>query len=120
MYTPMVRIMRAVLLVVLFVVVLTWASGVVPAATLPGDIGAGARLALDWCSGCHVVAARQTRPVVDGVPSFFAIAKDPRTTEFRLRAYLQTPHPVMPNFQLSRQQTDDLVSYILHFKGQKN
>ena len=80
------------------------------------DIAEGRALALQWCSSCHLVADRQAQPAVDGVPAFKALANDPSVTEFRLRMFMQTPHPVMPNFMLSRQQTDDLVGYIQSLK----
>ena len=81
----------------------------------PGDPQAGRALATTWCSGCHVIDA-QTSKAGDAVPSFPTIAKMPSTTELSLQAFLQTPHERMPNFQLSRQQVDDAVAYILSLK----
>ncbi len=78
-----------------------------------GDPEAGLRLALRNCAQCHVVAGRQAGPVPVGVPTFAAIARMPSTTELSLRAFLQTPHPPMPDFALSRRELDDVVSYIL-------
>ena len=80
------------------------------------DIAEGRALAMQWCSSCHVVANQQAQPAVDGAPSFRSLANDTSVTEFRLRMFMQTPHPVMPNFMLSRQQTDDLVGYIQSLK----
>jgi hypothetical protein len=34
-----------------------------------------------------------------------------------LRSYLQTSHPVMPNIMVNRQQADDIIAYLLTFKG---
>ncbi|MBL8704489.1 MAG: hypothetical protein JNM30_06595, partial [Rhodospirillales bacterium] len=52
----------------------------------------------------------------DLAPPFATLAADPRTTEFRLRAFLMTPHQNMPDFRLSRSETDDLIGYILSLR----
>jgi mono/diheme cytochrome c family protein len=78
------------------------------------DPAKGKRLALELCSGCHVVAEDQARPAIDVVPAFATIANRFDTTEFRLRVFLRdTPHPVMPNFVFTEDELDDLISYIL-------
>jgi mono/diheme cytochrome c family protein len=99
----------------LFLAVLGWfaAVGAASAADLPGDVSAGRDLAMQWCANCHLVAEGQQKPAIDGVPTFRAIANNPQTTEFWLRAFLQTPHSRMPNIQLTRRQTDDVISFIL-------
>jgi hypothetical protein len=38
------------------------------------------------------------------------------TTGMSLRAFLLTPHARMPDIQLSREQTDDVVAYILSLR----
>ena len=95
------------------------------AVMLPGaaaaddmDVTAGRNLALQWCSNCHVVAKGQTQAAIDSAPSFFAVANDSSTTETGLRAFLGTPHPSMPNIALSRDETTDLIDYILSLQGQ--
>lgn len=80
------------------------------------DVNAGRRLALQWCSTCHVVADPQPRPAVDGVPSFMALGNDARMTETRLGSFLQAPHPVMPDFSLSRREIENIVGYIQSLK----
>ncbi len=80
------------------------------------DINAGRRLALQWCSTCHVVADPQPRPAVDSVPSFVALANDARMTEARLSSFLQAPHPVMPDLGLSRREIENIVGYIQSLK----
>ncbi len=82
----------------------------------PGDVEAGRVLALRTCSSCHVVAARQAPPATDAVPTFAAIARDPAVTETSLRVFLRTPHARMPDFILSRSETDDVISYILKLR----
>lgn len=86
-----------------------------PAGSIPGDPDGGRVLARTWCVNCHVVDAQSTQPA-DGVPSFPAIARMPSTTQLSLQAFLQTPHTRMPNFQLTRQQVDDAVAYILSLR----
>jgi mono/diheme cytochrome c family protein len=89
-----------------------------PALADDMQVSAGHDLAVQWCSSCHVVAADQARPGTDGVPSFVAIADDPATTEAGLRAFLGTPHSSMPDISLSRQETSDLIAYLMSLKGQ--
>jgi mono/diheme cytochrome c family protein len=92
-----------------------------PGATLaqlgPGDAQSGLRLAQQWCAECHVITRDQTRAPNAGVPTWPSIADNPATTEFRLRAFFQTPHQNMPNIALSRGQTDDIITYILSLKA---
>ena len=83
---------------------------------LPPLASEGARIAQQWCANCHAVAPGQRPPTGDAVASFPAIAALPSTTEMSLRVFLQTPHASMPNFQLSRAETDAVIAYILALK----
>ena len=56
-------------------------------------------------------------PASDAVPTFPVVARMASATEMSLRALMQTPHPHRPNFQLSRQETDHVVAYILSLRG---
>jgi hypothetical protein len=38
-------------------------------------------------------------------------------TETSLRVFLRTPHTRMPDFILSRAETDDVISYILSLRA---
>lgn len=91
-----------------------------PAAALaqvPRDLApAGRQLAQQWCSSCHAVGPGQQPPQGDATPAFASVAAMPSTTEMSLRVFLQTPHAGMPNFQLSREQTDAVVTYILSLR----
>jgi mono/diheme cytochrome c family protein len=80
-----------------------------------GDAAAGMGIARTWCSNCHVVDSSPAK-AMDNVPSFPAIAAMPSTTEMSLQVFLTTPHGQMPNFQLTRQQIDDAVAYILSLR----
>jgi len=82
-----------------------------------GDPDAGLKLALRDCAACHVVAGRQAGPAPVGVPTFAAVARMPSTTALSLRAFLQTPHPPMPDLALSRSELEDVISYILSLRG---
>src|SRR5581483_10059123 len=77
-----------------------------------GSAAAGENLAMAVCTNCHLVREGQSKPPMDSVPSFDAIARDRELTDERLRGFLNRPHPPMPNIELSRQQIADLVSYL--------
>jgi mono/diheme cytochrome c family protein len=93
----------------------TLAAGPVP-PDQPGDPAAGHRLAKTWCSSCHVVDSSQTTGSATGAPPFPAVARMSSTTPISLRVFLQTPHARMPNLQLSRDEIDDVIAYILSLK----
>lgn len=96
-------------------ILMLFASAAMPALaqTEPGDPAAGLRLAATWCANCHQVAPGGPGPSSDAAPAFQAIARMPSTTSMALRAFLQTPHPNMPNYHLTREELDDLVAYLL-------
>ena len=82
-----------------------------------GDPDDGHRLATSWCSSCHQVELRAQASANDAVPSFRAIAAMPSTTSMSLRAFLSTTHAVMPNYELTNTQIDDVGAYILSLRG---
>ena len=71
----------------------------------------GGRLARQWCSGCHIVAANQSGAVPQGPPSFPSLARSSMTAT-QLRAFLSHPHPPMPDLALTRAEIDNLIDYI--------
>jgi mono/diheme cytochrome c family protein len=77
-----------------------------------GNALAGHALARQWCASCHLIASGEGR-TSDVAPAFEAVARRPSTTQTSLRVFLQTPHRQMPNYTLTRQETDDVVAYIL-------
>lgn len=85
--------------------------GTLAAAEPPPDPAAGKRLAVRWCSQCHVVADQPAK-AADAGPPFPALAKDPAKTEDTLRGFLQHPQAPMPPLELSRRDINDLVAYI--------
>lgn len=79
-------------------------------AVAAGNAQAGHALARIWCSSCHMVdLSGQAR---DTAPPFADIAKRKAADRAWLRAWLVAPHPPMPNFNLSRQEIDDIVAYL--------
>jgi mono/diheme cytochrome c family protein len=87
------------------------ASSALPAA----DAANGERLARRWCASCHVVARDQRSPTAEAAP-FSSIAKFPNFNAGQLALYLLTPHPKMPDMDLSRAEAADLVAYIASMK----
>jgi cytochrome c len=85
-------------------------SSTISPATAAGDAQAGRDLAQSWCSSCHIVDQSGRGP--DTAPPFPAVAQRSREDRGWLRAWLAAPHPPMPNFNLSRQQIDDVVAYL--------
>ncbi len=75
------------------------------------DPGYGEKLAREWCSSCHLVAADQASGG-DSAPAFSSIAKTAGERSEDLRAWLADPHPPMPNLDLSVREIDDLIAYI--------
>jgi len=82
-----------------------------------GNPGFGRGLANDLCGDCHIVSPDQEFSGRRLGPNLVERARDPEITELALRSYLQTTHPVMPNIMLNQQQTDDIIAYLLTFKG---
>ncbi len=80
------------------------------------DLADGKALAEKWCSHCHLTGPGQKR-AGDAAPTFTSIARMPSTTEMSLKAFLQTPHVRMPDYQLTRAEIDDLSAYILSLRG---
>lgn len=84
-----------------------------------GNAAEGHRLAEQWCSACHLIAPGLSDKVSDAVPTFPAIARHSSTTALSLRAFLQTSHRTMPNFNVTDPQIDDLTAYILGLRSRQ-
>jgi mono/diheme cytochrome c family protein len=80
-----------------------------------GDPEAGRVLARAWCAQCHVVEASQTQ-ASDIAPPFAQVANDPAKSRAGIELWLADPHPPMPKLSLTRQQIDDLTTYIESLK----
>lgn len=79
------------------------------------DTPAGASLAVRWCMACHIVGPNQST-ATDNAPSFREIAARPGTTAVSLDRYLSIGHTLMPDFLLSSQERNALVTYILSLR----
>ena len=85
---------------------------IAPSLAWGQDIEQGHQLATRWCANCHVVERTTAAASANGLPTFPAIAANPRTTPDLLRATMSAQHGRMPDLQLSKRQQDDLVAYI--------
>lgn len=86
------------------------------AAQVPtGDPVAGAAIAERWCTSCHAVGPGPGR-ATDGAPTLQSIADRPSTTVTSLTVFLRTPHDRMPDLSLTRDETQDLIAYILSLR----
>ena len=81
-----------------------------------GDAAAGHAFARDLCAECHWVEAAEPETLNSDIKPFRDIAADPKITQMALRAFLRTPHRRMPDFLLSRSETDDVIAYILSLR----
>jgi mono/diheme cytochrome c family protein len=79
-------------------------------ARAQGDPEVGAELAQRWCTSCHVVD--HAGHGADAGPALPALLGDGQRTEDELRGWLAAPHPPMPDFDLSRQEIEDIVAYL--------
>jgi len=94
----------------------------------PGDVKEGRTLALEACTGCHIVAADQPfKPIYAGDVrplDFKDIANKPEVTADSLIHYLDSL-PLIPkdsqmaNADLSPEQTRDVVAYILSLRDKR-
>jgi mono/diheme cytochrome c family protein len=75
------------------------------------DARKGETLAQRWCSTCHVVSSGQQQGTAQA-PPFSAIASKPDFNETTIAYFLLTPHPRMPDMNLSRSEATDLAAYI--------
>ena len=75
------------------------------------DVHKGETLAKRWCATCHIVSSGQQQGTAQS-PPFSAIASKPNFNETTLAYFLLTPHPRMPDMNLSRGEAADLAAYI--------
>ena len=74
-----------------------------------GDPVPGKDIASRWCAQCHLVDGGRTKGAAPPLPD---IARDVSWTDDRLAAFLTKPHGGMRGFSLSRQEIENLVTYI--------
>jgi mono/diheme cytochrome c family protein len=78
---------------------------------LGADAQKGEILAKRWCAACHVVSPDQQQGTAQA-PPFSSIASRPDFNETTVAYFLLTPHPRMPDMNLSRAEATDLAAYI--------
>jgi len=101
---------------VLSLLLLAGAASAPALAQQVGNVDSGRAIARKWCGSCHLVGNEPQGGATDAAPPFAALAAEPSTTEFRLRAFFMTPHQRMPDIRLSRDETDDIIAYILSLR----
>ena len=85
-----------------------------------GNPEAGRAYTRDVCSPCHAVTAEQaSQRTIAVAPDFRTIANTPGMTATALRAFLQTPHPKMPNLILTPEQSADVIAFLLSLREQR-
>ncbi|MGA7032927.1 MAG: cytochrome c [Pseudolabrys sp.] len=86
------------------------------------DARKGEILVKRWCTTRHVVSADQQQGTTQA-PPFSAVASRADFGETTVAYFLLTPHPRMPDMNLSRGEAADLAAYIkiqrcaIHFGG---
>jgi mono/diheme cytochrome c family protein len=82
------------------------------------DLRHGEQVAKLWCASCHSVNA--AGPVLrnEAVPSFFSIAGDSATSQASLEKFLNSSHPRMPAYGLTRKDVRDVAAYILSLRNE--
>jgi mono/diheme cytochrome c family protein len=86
----------------------------------PGNLEAGRLYAREVCSPCHAVTAEQaSQRMLAVAPDFQTIANTSGMTATALRAFLQTPHPKMPNLILTPDQSADVIAFVLSLRNRR-
>ena len=86
-------------------------ASIVSTTAFAADALKGETLAKRWCATCHVVSSEQQRGTTQA-PPFSTIAGKPNFSETTLAYFLLTPHPRMPDMNLTRSEAADLAAYI--------
>jgi mono/diheme cytochrome c family protein len=104
-------------IVIPFVIVVTLAA-LCPILAQPSEstsITSGHQIAITICGNCHEDVTSSRKTAVG--PKLEDIANLPTTTALSLKEFLRSRHKKrMPNFILSRADTDGVIAYILSLK----
>jgi mono/diheme cytochrome c family protein len=84
-------------------------------ALADGDPEVGRELVRRWCTTCHVVDLEGTGS--DAGPALPALLGGKQRMADEIWGWLADPHPPMPNFDLSRQEIDDILAYLESLAG---
>jgi len=100
--------------------ILATSAGAANAQEAPGNPEAGRVYAREVCSPCHPVTPEQaSQRTIAIAPDFQTIANTPGMTASALRAFLQTPHPKMPNLILTPDQSADVIAFLLSLRDRR-
>lgn len=80
-----------------------------PAAALAADPAEGRALAERWCASCHAVAPGEASN--ERAPAFESIVNENGRSDEWISTWLSTPHGMMPDLALTRQEIAALVAY---------
>ena len=80
------------------------------------DLADGKAIAEKLCVGCHLIDKTSDGGTPADVPSFPSIANRSKQSVEGLTNWLLTPHPPMPDAQLTRQEIRDLAGYIISLR----
>lgn len=108
-------VIAAALIVLALLAVRLHVAGGQPAMRETADVARGRHLAEAWCTECHAIE-RATARTGTIAPDFVAIAQRRATTEFSLKAFLNSEHKTMPNFIIEPPEAADLAAYIMSLK----
>lgn len=92
-------------------VLLSFMAMAVLSTPASAGVADGEKLAKRWCATCHVVASDQKSGSTQA-PAFSTVAAKPGFNAGALALFLLTPHPRMPDMNLSRSEAADLAAYI--------
>jgi mono/diheme cytochrome c family protein len=81
-----------------------------------GDAKAGFGYAGQVCAECHAVRADESKSPHAQAPSFQTVADTSGMTGMALRVWFQTAHRSMPSLVLSKENSDNVIAYILSLK----
>ena len=82
-----------------------------------GDPAKGLEYARAICSECHAVERSVAQSPNRNAPTFVSVAETRGMTGLAIRAWLQSPHPTMPNLLVKPEDRDNLIAYILGLKS---
>jgi mono/diheme cytochrome c family protein len=91
------------------IVALLIAAGVAPGAAGAGDLAQGRDLAQRWCASCHAIALGEASD--EEAPSFESIVRGRGRSSEWIATWLSTPHEMMPDLTLTREEIAALVAY---------
>ncbi len=102
-----------------YISALSWLGllGAVPTALRAEDLklpspAVGQELSEKLCKGCHVIGSQSEGTAQEGPPTFPTIANRPAQTAERIMGALVSPHPPMPDMQLTNEEMLNIISYL--------